>query len=219
MDGSAPKRLLRAPKNTPPAICRWHARVPLRSLRLRSLRHPGGISAPSECFSFCRVRVRSEAFFRETTRPQASALACRMQSAIRMHEKAWELRDRSARFSRAVTRTCAGLPDNAAVRKLSLQVSKAATAVDVGYRAACVSQTPDQFIAHISAAARHAKRARVLLLRMVELDHLTIEVARQLILEARVLEAILTASRNTARRRKRERAARPTAAGPDGRFA
>jgi len=57
------------------------------------------------------------------------------------------------------------------------------------------------------------------LLRMVELNHLTIDLARDLILESRGLEAILAASRDTARRRKRARAVRPTAAGPDRRFA
>jgi hypothetical protein len=82
------------------------------------------------------------------------------------------------------------------------------TAVDIGYRAACVSQSPDQFIVHMSAVARNAGRARTRLQDMVRANHITIEAARELILEARGLEAIFVASRNTARRRKRARDSR-----------
>jgi len=43
---------------------------------------------------------------------------------------------------------------------------------------------------------------------MVHADHVTIEAAREVILEARGLEAIFVASRNTARRRKATRDSR-----------
>jgi hypothetical protein len=60
----------------------------------------------------------------------------------------------------------------------------------------------------MSAVARNARRARTLLQDMVRANHITIEAARELILEARGLEAIFVASRNTARRRKRARDSR-----------
>jgi len=60
---------------------------------------------------------------------------------------------------------------------------------------------------HITAAARHAKRARTRLQDLMHLDHLTLEIARGAMLESRGLEAILSASRNTATRRRRARRA------------
>jgi hypothetical protein len=81
----------------------------------------------------------------------------------------------------------------------------AATAVVIGYRAACVSKSPEQFIENISAVARQAKRARRMLLGLVQDNHLSIDTARELILEAKGLEAIFAASRDTAKRRKATR--------------
>jgi hypothetical protein len=127
-----------------------------------------------------------------------------------MHQKEWELRDRTARFSRAVSSTCAQLPQDGAALKLGRRVSIASTAVDTSYRAACVSKSREQFIAHISAVARHAKRARTLLLDLVQANHLSIELARELILDARGFERIFAAARNTARRRRAIRAVRST---------
>jgi hypothetical protein len=43
------------------------------------------------------------------------------------------------------------------------------------------------------------------LVTLVQLNHLDIAIARETILEARALEAIFTASRNTAKRRQRGR--------------
>jgi hypothetical protein len=91
------------------------------------------------------------------------------------------------------------------IQKLSRRVSIAATTVDDAYRSAIVSKSPQQFIERIGTVARHAKRARILLLRMVEANYLTIEAARELILQARGLEAIFVASRNTAKRRQAAR--------------
>jgi hypothetical protein len=119
-----------------------------------------------------------------------------------MHQKTWELHERVGRFSRAVAGICAKLNDDLAARRVARRVSVEATAVDAGYRAACVSTSPEQFIVHIEAVARHAKRARALLQDMVQARFVSIYQARQLILEAKALEAIFRASRNTARRRR-----------------
>jgi hypothetical protein len=102
-----------------------------------------------------------------------------------MHQKAWELQERTRRFSQAVSDLCGKLSSERDVRKLARRVSIASTAVDIGYRAACVSQSPEQFIVHISAVARHVRRATTLLQDMVHANHVSIESARALILEAR----------------------------------
>jgi len=57
------------------------------------------------------------------------------------------------------------------------------------------------FVRGMSAVAQNAKRARALLQDFVALQHTTIDETRELILEARGLEAIFRASLNTARRR------------------
>jgi hypothetical protein len=59
---------------------------------------------------------------------------------------------------------------------------------------------------HLSTAAREAKRARKLLLDLTQLGYLDIDVTREPMLEARGIENILSASRNTLRRRRAERA-------------
>ena len=77
-----------------------------------------------------------------------------------------------------------------------------------GYRDVCVSSSPDQFLERITFVARNAKRTVALLVLLVQLDYIRIEQVRELIIEARALERILTAARNTARRRQRQRRAR-----------
>ena len=128
-----------------------------------------------------------------------------MKTLIFMHQKEWELRERVGRFAQAVTRICGEWPGDPAAKKQARRVSVASTAVATGYGAACVAKSPEHFIASISAVARHAKRARASLLALVQANHLSIETARELILEAKALESIFTASRNTARRRKTAR--------------
>jgi predicted TIM-barrel enzyme len=129
-----------------------------------------------------------------------------------MRPKEWELRQRAGQFARVVARICGGLPDDPAARKLGRRVSVASTAVDTGYGAACVSKSAEQFIVSISEVARQAKRARTLLLALVQANQLSIETARALILEAKALESIFAASRNTAKRRKTARGNRRSTA-------
>jgi hypothetical protein len=93
-------------------------------------------------------------------------------------------------------------------RRLQRRLSTATTGVDTSYRAACTAGSRDVFIVHISAAARHAKRARQILQDLTHRGYARIETTRDLILEARGIEAILTASRRTAKRRRQGRRAR-----------
>jgi hypothetical protein len=79
------------------------------------------------------------------------------------------------------------------------------TAIESGYRDTCASSSPEKFIAGIAAVARNAKKAKTALVLLVQLNLMAIEVVRDLILEARGLEAIFMASKKTAKKRARGR--------------
>jgi hypothetical protein len=81
----------------------------------------------------------------------------------------------------------------------------ASTAMESGYRDASASSSPEKFIAGITVVARNAKKAKASLGLLVQLNLMDIAVVRDLILEARGLEAIFLASRKTAKKRARGR--------------
>jgi hypothetical protein len=122
-----------------------------------------------------------------------------------MHQKAWELPERTHRFAAAGARLSGEVTDGVRVHKVMRTLIAASTAMEAGYRDTCASSSPEKFIAGISIVARHAKRAKAALVLLVQLNLISIEVVRDLILEARGLEAIFLASRNTAKKRARGR--------------
>ena len=75
--------------------------------------------------------------------------------------------------------------------------------MDAGYRAACASASPEQFVSRMSDAARNAKRTKAALMLLTQLDYTSITDVRNLIIEARALENVFTVSRNAAKRRFR----------------
>jgi len=103
---------------------------------------------------------------------------------------------------------CAGLPTGLNPRRMKRRLTAAATGVDASYKAACVAESREQFITHIAGATRHAKRLCQLLQDSVQLAYVSIEQARDGIIEARAAHAILRASTNTARRRAARRLVR-----------
>jgi hypothetical protein len=125
--------------------------------------------------------------------------------AVRMNQKAAALCTRIRRFRVELETLCAGVEPSAAAKRMVRRLSSAATAVDISYQAACKVGRAEDFLPHVSAAARHARRARRLLQDFVQMNYVTIVNAREVILEARALEAILVASRNTVRRRRKAR--------------
>jgi hypothetical protein len=128
-----------------------------------------------------------------------------MRIGAAMNERAAALCARTRRFSADVEGMCGGIEPSAASRRMVRRITSAATAVVISYAAACGVTRADDFIPHIAAAARHAKRARHLLQDLVLMDYVAIGTARDLILEARGLEAILRVSRNTAQRHRAAR--------------
>src|SRR5438094_5943028 len=89
--------------------------------------------------------------------------------------------------------------------KIMRTLITASTAMESGYRDTCASSSPEKFIEGISVVARNAKKAKTSLVLLLQLDLVAIEMVRDLILEARGLEAIFTASRRTAKKRARGR--------------
>ena len=120
-----------------------------------------------------------------------------------MNQKTSELLARIRRLRTESQRVAPIVGGSPLVKRLQRRLTTASTGVDVSYSAACTAGSRDAFILHISAAARHAKRTRQILQDLTHLGHVNIDITRELILEARAVEAILTASKNTARRRRR----------------
>jgi hypothetical protein len=122
-----------------------------------------------------------------------------------MHSQARELQERASRFVADTERLLNKIPDATTAQKLARTIKASSAAMHTGYRDACASSSPEQFVARISAVARNAKKAKAALVMLVQVNHLDIDIARETILEARALEAIFSASRNTAKRRRRGR--------------
>jgi hypothetical protein len=148
-----------------------------------------------------------------------------------MQQRTWELQERTRRFAAAVDALCDRLPADPSAQRTAKKLRTAAKAVMVGYKDVSASPSPEKFIVGISVVASQAKRARASVQMLLQLNHVTIEAARDVLLEARALEAIFRRSRETAKKRRRARLAAPDPkqsrvralvnhllAGPDGRF-
>lgn len=85
--------------------------------------------------------------------------------------------------------------------KIASGMVQACEQMDVGYRHACASASPGQFLARISHVARNAKRTKATLMLLTQLDYLSISQSRDLLFEARGLETIFRTARDSARRR------------------
>jgi hypothetical protein len=118
-----------------------------------------------------------------------------------VHQKTWELQERTRRFAAAVTRLALQVPDSVRGPRIMRAIVTASKAIESGYRDTCASSSPERFIAGVSTVARNAKKAKTSLVLPVQLDLIAIEAVRELILEARGLEAIFLASKRTAEKR------------------
>ena len=122
-----------------------------------------------------------------------------------MDQHAIDLQDRTRRFAAAIATLCERLPADPGAQRTAAKLLASSRAVTAGYTDTCASPSPDSFISRISAVAAQAKRTRASLQLLLQLNHVTIEAARDLLFEARGLEAIFVASRDTAKRRHRAR--------------
>jgi hypothetical protein len=122
-----------------------------------------------------------------------------------MPTHAVELEGRAARLADAIKRLT--IPPDAAKRghKLLAQAITHSEQMEAGYRHACASASPDEFTKRIADVAAHARRTKASLMLLVQLGYVPVPHIRELIIEARGLESILVASRNTAKKRQRRR--------------
>src|SRR5262245_42121269 len=98
-----------------------------------------------------------------------------MHSRAGMHQKTWELQERTRRFVRSVERLAASVPNEASAVRLARKLVVAADAIDRGYRDVCASRSPAEFIKGMSAVARQSKMALANLQMLLQLNHVTIE--------------------------------------------
>ena len=131
-----------------------------------------------------------------------------------MQQRTWELHERTRRFAAAADALCDRLPADASAQRTAEKLRAAAKAVVAGYKEVCASPSPEKFIAGISLVASQARRARASVQMLLQLNHVTIEAARDVLLEARALEAIFRRSRDTARKRHQARLAGPKPVDP-----
>ena len=128
-----------------------------------------------------------------------------MHRACGMPTQAIELEDRAAKLADAIKGLTTTADPSKRGRQLLADAVKHSEQVAPGYRHACASSSPDQFASRISEVAVHARRTKALLMLLVQLGYVPVADIRELIMEARGLENILVASRNTARRRLHNR--------------
>ena len=122
-----------------------------------------------------------------------------------MATQAIELERRAANLASAIRGIAPAADCPVRAHKLLAAASKHSEQVETGYRRACASSSPDEFIQGISSVATNAKRTTASLMLLVQLGYVPVPEIRELILEARGLENIFVTSRNTAKRRLRKR--------------
>jgi four helix bundle protein len=112
-----------------------------------------------------------------------------------------ELQKRMFRFVRTVEEL--SLKDGASRgKRIAETLRRNAKESALAYRSACASGTPDSFLDFLSIARSKAKRAKSLLVLLVQLDYLDIDAVRSVITEAKAFENILTAAVSSTRRKR-----------------
>jgi len=125
----------------------------------------------------------------------------------RMRMTALELQARTAALLASLERIVPIVGGAQRGRKLASTMMRACKAMDDGYRHTCASRSAEEFIDRIAAVARHVTRTKATLMLLTQLHYLPIAETRELIFEARGLENIFVASRNTAKKNHRKRLA------------
>ena len=123
-----------------------------------------------------------------------------------MPTSSFEIQARTSSLLRSLKGLLPSIGGGERGRKLVTKMIKACGEMDRGYRHACASSSPAEFTSRISKVASQAKRTKATLMLLAQLDYVPIESVRELIFEARGLENIFKAARNTAKRRQQKRA-------------
>jgi four helix bundle protein len=110
-----------------------------------------------------------------------------------------ELRDRTKNFALRVIKLFRSLPLKPDAQVLGKQLLRCGTSVAANYRAVCRARSKAEFIAKMGVVLEEADEAILWLELLAESGIIASERTRDLLVEARELTAIFTASQRTAR--------------------
>ena len=117
-----------------------------------------------------------------------------------MQSQPEQLRDRTQAFALRVIRLFRSLPYKTDTQVLGKQLLRCGTSVAANYRAACRARSKAEFVARIGIVAEEADEAVLWLELLIESGIIKTEMTEDLLIEAKELAAILTASQQTAKR-------------------
>jgi four helix bundle protein len=120
-------------------------------------------------------------------------------------EQSERLKERTRRFALDVLKLVKTLPQSEPGPLIRRQLAKAATSVDMNYRASCRARSHAEFTAKIGVVAEEADESAEWLDLVAEAKLITSQELNALRGESRELLAIFSASAGTARRNARSR--------------
>ena len=126
-------------------------------------------------------------------------------SAAIMSEQSDQLKARTRRFALDVLELIKLLPSTEPGPTVKRQLTKAATSVDMNYRASCRARSHAEFTAKIGVVAEEADESASWLDLVGEAKLVQCDLLTRLRKEGHELEAIFSASAGTARRNARSR--------------
>ena len=109
-----------------------------------------------------------------------------------------ELTNRTKEFAHRCVKLAMALPETALGKHLKGQVIRCSTSVAANYRATCLSQSKDSFIAKISIVLEEADEAAFWLEFIIDEKLLKATLVKPLLMEAEELTKIFASSRKTA---------------------
>jgi four helix bundle protein len=110
-----------------------------------------------------------------------------------------QLRDRTKAFALQVIRLFRSLPFKPDAQVLGKQLLRCGTSVAANYRSVCRSRSKAEFVARMGIVVEEADEAVLWLELLGESGIVSREKTKELLVEARELTAIFTASQQTAR--------------------
>lgn len=117
-----------------------------------------------------------------------------------MDEK--ELKLRTRKFSIDVFNLIDNFPNRKSANIIANQLGRCASSVGANYRAACRARSHAEFVAKIGIVEEEADESLFWLDMSLQTKNVSLDVIKPLILEARELTAIFTASSKTAKQNK-----------------
>jgi four helix bundle protein len=117
-----------------------------------------------------------------------------------MNSRPEQLRERTKKFALRVIRLFRSLSFKTDTQVLGKQLLRCGTSVAANYRAVCRARSKAEFIARIGIVAEEADEAVLWLELLIESGVVAEEKAAELLIEAKELAAIFTASQQTSKR-------------------